>query len=59
MWVCVISYTKVIRALLKRIESNNNKRERHRILKQNLVKAPNQVTVSLFGIGNDEESTQD
>lgn len=58
MWACVISYIKVIKLLLKGIE-NNNKRERRRILKQNLVKHPNQVTVSLFGIGNDEESTHD
>lgn len=48
----------MIRALIERIESNN-KRERRRILKQNLVKASNQVTVSLFGIGNDEESAHD
>lgn len=58
MWACVVSYVAVIKTLIKGIESNNN-RERRRILKQNLVRAPNQVTVSLFGIGNDEESTHD
>lgn len=58
MWTCVISYTIILKTLLKRIE-NNDKRERRRILKRNLVRASNQVTVSLFGIGNDEESTHD
>lgn len=56
MWVCTINYIQIIKELLERVQTDN-RRDKRRILKQNLARGSNQITVGLFSIGQDEEGT--